>query len=123
MPTISHFDVAVDDVERAIKFYKELFGWKFTQPPGPIPYHLIETEDSDGKPGVGGGLGKRELPEQRISVYIGVDSVDRYSANVEKLGGKIVQPKMTVPGWGYLAICLDTENNTFGLWQDDTNAK
>jgi predicted enzyme related to lactoylglutathione lyase len=25
-------------------------------------------------------------------------------------------------GWGYLAVCLDTEGNTFGLWQDDQNA-
>ena len=25
-----------------------------------------------------------------------------------------------VPGWGYLAICVDTENNTFGLWEEDS---
>ena len=39
---------------------------------------------------------------------------------VEKLGGKVVMPKTAVPGWGYLAICMDTENNTFGLWEETT---
>ena len=29
---------------------------------------------------------------------------------------------MIVPGCGYLVICHDTENNMFGLWQDDKNA-
>jgi predicted enzyme related to lactoylglutathione lyase len=24
---------------------------------------------------------------------------------------------------GYLAICLDTENNTFGIWETDESAK
>jgi predicted enzyme related to lactoylglutathione lyase len=28
-----------------------------------------------------------------------------------------------VSGWGYLAICVDTENNTFGLWEEDRNVK
>jgi hypothetical protein len=76
----------------------------------------------DGNRGVGGGLGKRGEPSQRITSYIGVDNIDEYSRKVEELGGKVVQPKMTVPGWGYLAICTDTEGNTFGLWQDDKSS-
>ena len=27
MPTIQHFEFSVPDVERARKFYKEVFGW------------------------------------------------------------------------------------------------
>jgi predicted enzyme related to lactoylglutathione lyase len=27
-----------------------------------------------------------------------------------------------VPGMGYFAICLDTEGNTFGLWESDSSA-
>ena len=77
----------------------------------------------DGKRGVGGGLGKRGEPNQRITSYIGVNLIDEYSSKVEKLGGKVIQPKMTVPRWGYLAICTDTESNMFGLWQDDKNAE
>ena len=29
MPTIVHFDIPSDDIERLKKFYNELFGWKF----------------------------------------------------------------------------------------------
>jgi predicted enzyme related to lactoylglutathione lyase len=123
MPTIVHFDVAADDPERAKKFYRELFDWKMENPPGMTDYYLIETKDLNGERGVGGGLGKRGDPGQRITSYIGVGSVDEYAARVEKLGGILVQPKMTVPGWGYLAVCLDTEDNMFGLWQDDKNAQ
>ena len=50
-------------------------------------------------------------------------SVDEYVNKVDKLGGKVIQSKMTVPGWGYLVICFDTEDNMFGLWQEDKNAK
>ncbi len=123
MPTVVHFDVATDNLERAKKFYEALFDWKMESPPGMTDYYLIETADLDGKRGVGGGLGKRREPKQRITSYIGVDSVDKYSSKVKKLGGKVIQPKMTVPQWGHLAICMDTENNMFGLWQDDKDAK
>jgi predicted enzyme related to lactoylglutathione lyase len=122
MPTIVHFDVASDNPERAKKFYEQLFEWKLEVPPGMTDYYLINTSGLKGEDGVGGGLGKRGDPSQRITVYFGVESVDEYSSKIEQLGGKVIQSKMAVPGWGYLAACVDTEGNTFGIWQDDTNA-
>ena len=123
MPTIVHFDIATDNPERAKKFYESLFDWKLASPPGMTDYYLVETEDLDGQKGVGGGLGRRGEPGQKITVYIGVDSIDEYNAKVQELGGKVIYAKMPVPGWGYLATCQDTEGNTFGLWQVDPTAK
>jgi predicted enzyme related to lactoylglutathione lyase len=40
-------------------------------------------------------------------------------SKVRDLGDTVVVTKISVPGWGYMATCLDTEGNTFGLWQDD----
>jgi len=120
MPTIVHFNLPADDPERARLFYRELFGWKFEAPPGFPDYYLVETEDLEGMPGIGGGMGKRESPYQQITNYIGVSSVDEYLAKVESLGGKIILPKMPVPGFGNLAVCMDTEGNPFGLWQEET---
>jgi predicted enzyme related to lactoylglutathione lyase len=122
MPTIVHFDIASDDPQRAKKFYESLFDWEMAGPPGMTDYYLIETEDLKGNRGVGGGLGKRGEPSQRITSYIGVDNIEKFSNKVAELGGKVVQPKMTVPGWGYLSLCMDTEGNAFGLWQDDKDA-
>lgn len=64
-------------------------------------------------------MGKRGTPDQKIVNYIGVSSIDEYLLKVKELGGKVLMPKSAVPGWGYLAICMDTENNTFGLWEDE----
>jgi predicted enzyme related to lactoylglutathione lyase len=123
MPSIVHFDLPADDPTRARKFYSELFGWKFERYPGPEEYYLIETGYLEGQPGVRGGMGKRGSPDQKITNYIGVASIDEYLARVESLGGKVILPKMTVPGFGYLAVCLDTEGNSFGLWEEDPTAK
>lgn len=122
MPTIVHFDIATDDPERAKQFYESLFGWKLESPPGMTDFYLIETEDLAGNKGVGGGLGKRGDPYQKITCYIGVDSIDEYCRKVANLRGTVVHPKMPVPGWGYLATCMDTEGNMFGIWQDDKTA-
>ncbi len=87
IPIIVHFDIAADDPERAKKFYEDLFAWKFVQTPG-MPYYLIETTDLAGNKGVAGGLGKRGAPYQRISNFIGVESIEEYSATVVELGGE-----------------------------------
>ena len=67
---------------------------------------------------------KRHAPEQQgILNYIDVKSVDEYSAKVKQLGGVVKVPKMAIPKMGYMAVCSDTENNTFGLFENDTSAK
>jgi len=119
MSTIVHFDVPVNDIERAKKFYKELFGWKIERMPGEMEYYGISTFDENGKEGVGGGMGLRGDPSQSITNYFGVPSIDTHLKKVEELGGKMIMPKTKIPGYGYLAICMDTENNLFGLWETE----
>jgi predicted enzyme related to lactoylglutathione lyase len=123
MSTIVHFDVPVEDVERAKNFYSNLFGWKIERVPGPMEYYNIETTDDKGEPSIGGGMGKSMMPNPVITNYIGVQSVDEYIKKVIQLGGKIIMPKTIITGFGYLAVCLDTEGNRFGLWETDENAK
>ena len=119
MPTIVHFDVPVDDTERAKKFYEALFGWKIEKMPGPMEYYGIMTTNEQGEEAVGGGMAKREAQSDSITNYIGVPSIDEYMEKVEKLGGEVIMPKTPIPGYGFLAVCLDTEKNKFGLWQED----
>ncbi len=119
MPTIVHFDVAADVPERARAFYESLFGWQMFSPPGMGEFHLIQTTDLIGQPGVGGGLGRRGEPSQRITVYFGVEDIDVCCEKISALGGQVTLPRTPVPGFGYLANCIDTEGNPFGLWQED----
>lgn len=118
MPTVVHFEIPADDVSRAQKFYAELFGWEIKEIPN-MDYWFVTTT---GEKPVNGGMMKRQHPQQAITNYIDVSSVSDSAAQVEKLGGKVVVPKTAVPGMGYFAVCLDTENNTFGLWETDMKA-
>jgi len=122
MSTIVHFDVPAENIERAKKFYSVLFDWKFESYPG-MQYNLVTTTNLDGAPGIGGGMGKRMDPSQHIVNYFGVKSIDASIQQVKSLGGSILMNKMAVQQMGYLATCLDTEGNTFGLWEADTSAK
>jgi predicted enzyme related to lactoylglutathione lyase len=126
MPTIVHFEIPADDIERAKKFYNDLFGWKMEKLSGtegqPIEYWVVTTTDDKGNKALGGGMMKRQVPEHQVTNYIGVESVDEYASKVAKLGGKVVAPKHAVPGMGYFALCIDTENNSFAIWESK-NAK
>ena len=126
MPTIVHFDIPSDNIERSKKFYSDLFGWKMDKWSGSseaMEYWLISTVDDKGNKALGGGMGKRQSPQQQITNFIDVESVDEFSSKVEKLGGKVISPKMPVPGMGYMAVCTDTENNGFGIFEADQTAK
>lgn len=116
------FEIPADDLERAKKFYKSLFGWKFAKLPAAVnDYWHVDTGGKDTSPD--GGLMPRMHPEQSITNYISVPSVDRAAAKAEKLGGTVCRAKTAVPGMGYFAVCMDTEGNTFALWEMNEKAK
>jgi predicted enzyme related to lactoylglutathione lyase len=136
MPTIVHFEIPADDIERSKKFYTDLFGWKIEKlsvtddsrltsvaTAQPIEYWIITTTDDKGNKALGGGIMKRQMSEHRVTNYIGVKSVDEYSSKVEKLGGKVIAPKHAVPGMGYFVLCSDTENNAFAIWETNEKAR
>ena len=116
MGSIIHFDISADDVQRARKFYEQLFGWKIEKfPTGQQEYYLIETETATGEKGVSGGIAKREKEYQKITKFIQLDSIDESIAKVKELGGQIIEPKTAIPSVGYIAGCKDTEDNIFGI--------
>jgi predicted enzyme related to lactoylglutathione lyase len=136
MPTVVHFDIPSDNLERTKKFYTELFGWKMDKMPGTDQreYWMFSTttnerggSNSGGGGGeqqtVSGGMMERQMPQEPIMIYIGVDSVTQYSNKVERLGGKVIKQKTEVPGYGWFTICTDSENNGFALWEAKPNTK
>lgn len=38
MPRSIHFDMAVDNPEQEMNFYRDIFGWKFEKWSGPMEY-------------------------------------------------------------------------------------
>ena len=121
MPKVIHFEINADDPLRAKKFYEDVFKWKIEHWEGPMEYWTIDAGEEDE--GIGGGLQKREKPEDQIFNYIGVSSVDEISKKIEKSGGTLVSPKITVPTVGYFYMFTDTEGNKLGIMQEDDSAK
>jgi uncharacterized protein len=120
--TLVHFEVPANDVEKLKRFYEKVFGWKITQSPGPIEYWLIQTVpvDANGKlirPGVNGDMYKKEVPESKPINYFSVESISDFLVKIEKLGGKVTQPKQEVPEIGWIAAAEDPEGNQIALIQ------
>jgi hypothetical protein len=121
MPRVIHFEISVDDPERAKKFYEDVFGWKIEKW-GPVDYWLIMTGDKS-EPGIDGAIKKRGTPQESTINTINVPSIDEFIKKVKKNGGKVLMPKMTIPGIGYNTYCQDTEGNVFGIMEEDKTTK
>ena len=81
-----------------------------------MQYHdVITGEPQEGTLNMG-GLYKRQMAEVIIN-HVMVEDIDKVLAKVEKLGGRIVMPKMDIPSVGLNAIIQDTEGNTIGIWK------
>jgi uncharacterized protein len=121
--TIVHFEIPSDNIERANKFCTDLFGWKMEKVPGPMEYWMFTTgANNNGEQTFSGGVMERKIPSchEQITIYIAVNSVKEYAKRVEELGGKVIKPKTEVRSYGWFALCMDTENNIFALWEANT---
>jgi predicted enzyme related to lactoylglutathione lyase len=116
----NHFEIPVDDADRAEKFYGAVFGWTFQRYEGaPEYYGMVNT--GEGEPGINGALFQRG-PDAETTLTMSVDSIEGAIARIEDAGGEIVQGKTPIPGMGWFATCRDTEGNKFGLFTNDSNA-
>jgi predicted enzyme related to lactoylglutathione lyase len=121
MSKVVHFEVMAEDPARATEFYSKVFGWEITKWDGPQDYWLVTTGAED-QPGINGGIAKSQGQAMTVNT-VDVSSVDEFANKVEANGGKVVVPKMAVPGIGYLVYCQDTEGIVFGMMQADPSAK
>jgi predicted enzyme related to lactoylglutathione lyase len=64
-----------------------------------MEYWLITTTDDKGNMALGGGIMKRQGPQQPITNYIDVESIDEYSSKVQQLGGKVLFRKQQFQEW------------------------
>jgi predicted enzyme related to lactoylglutathione lyase len=121
MPRVVHFEFYAQDPDRAIQFYHNVFGWEISRWEGPQDYWLISAGE-EGEPGIDGAIGRRDSDLQ-CNVVVGVQSVDQTTQAVLAAGGKVVVPKMSVPGVGYAAYYADPEGLVFGVMEGDPSAQ
>ncbi len=131
MGRLIHFEIHVDDMDRAKTFYGEVFDWSFQDWSdfAGMPYFGAVTGD-DNEMGINGALVQRQgpstVPNQALNGYactMGVEDYDSIEAKILSKGGKVALPKYALPGMAWQGYYLDTEGNIFGIHQPDVNAK
>jgi predicted enzyme related to lactoylglutathione lyase len=112
---ITHIEIPADDVERARRFYRELFGWQTGEIEGMPGYFLFSFGEIKS---AGGAIGKRGIDiAEQVRNYIEVDAIDPVLARVPALGGTVKTPRTEIPGQGWFAVIDDSEGNELGLFE------
>jgi len=108
----AHVELSTDDVKKAKKFYGSVFAWKLNDMPA-MAYTMIDVSG-----GVGGGLQKKQMPEQPAAwlPYVQVDDVKATMAKVLKGGGKAVLEYQEIGDMGSIGIFTDPQGATLGVW-------
>jgi len=123
----TYFDLSVTDLEAARRFFERALGWRFEKFPMPYEYYRIQAGAPD-EPGIDGGIGAAKdapLAGERptTQVTIPVNNLDEVLARVRDSGGRIMEPKMPIPGIGWYATCAEPGGLLFGLVQADPDVR
>jgi uncharacterized protein len=128
---IVHFDISVDDVDKAVDFYKDVMGWKLEKYGGEggregmeEMQYMAVNPDPDKEDVVWGGILKKSMPQQTgLNYYNAEGGLEAFNMRVKDKGGTVMMEKRPIPGMGWFSVCIDPENNPFAGWVDDKDAK
>ena len=113
------FEIYVQDMARARRFYETVLGVKLEQL-GPVgeDLEMWAFQMSPDRPGAGGALvrtpGMPSAPGGTL-IYFGCDDCAVEAGRVDKAGGKIQREKMSIGEYGHIVLAIDTEGNLIGL--------
>jgi hypothetical protein len=109
---VVHIEIPAANIQAAGAFYQELFDWKMQHVP---EFDYTMWEDGSG---FGGGFNKvsDENPAGKVLVYIDSDDIEADLKKVEQLGGRVVHPKMEIPGTGWFGMFEDPSGNVLALY-------
>ncbi len=123
MNRITHFEIPAKKPEASMKFFKNVFNWKFTKwENSNVDYWMVDTGDKK-EVGINGGLYPRTKPEQIVVNTIDVADIETSIKKIKENGGTIATPKIAIPTVGWFAHFKDPDGNLFGVIQMDPKAK
>jgi uncharacterized protein len=126
MGKVVHFEIPVDDLDRAKAFYSTVFGWGLqTMGEEMQNYTIAVTTPIDDQtqapkePGAINGALMRRTDHTPVPVLtIDVDSVEEALKRIEAENGTIVTSRTEIPGMGAFGYFKDSEGNVVGLWEN-----
>jgi predicted enzyme related to lactoylglutathione lyase len=111
------FEVPVKDLDRATKFYENVFDVKLTtEEMGAMTMAMFPFEQ--GVPGAAGALVKAESYEPSHAgtvVYFSVGDIDETLRRINAGGGRTLMPKTAIGQYGFIAQYEDTEGNRLAI--------
>ncbi len=111
------FEIYVQDMERAKRFYESVFQVKLERLNAPDLEIWAFPMEMD-KAGASGALVKMEGVQSggnSTLVYFHSTDCAIEAARVSKAGGRIQREKMSIGQYGFIALAYDTEGNMFGF--------
>ena len=116
---VGYFEIPVNDMDRAVDFYKNVFGFEFDyeEIDGYImalfPFNEVES-------GITGALVKGDVykpSHSGVLIYFNTTDIDEILSAVLENNGRMLYPKTSVGTYGYVAEFEDSEGNRIGLSQ------
>jgi predicted enzyme related to lactoylglutathione lyase len=126
MDSVNHFEIPVDDKEKAKEFYGSVFGWQIVDIPmqAGVTYTIATTTASDPQSGrptepgaINGAIIERSGQISAPVVTITVSSISDALQKVTAAGGKVAMDRQEIPGMGAYGYFVDVAGNVIGLWE------
>ena len=116
---VGWFEIYVQEMERAQKFYEAVLQVELAELAAPVPdLQMLAFPMHMEAGGAPGALVKMEgCPSGGMGtlVYFTCEDCANEESRVEAAGGKIFRPKMSIGQYGFITLATDTEGNLFGL--------
>jgi uncharacterized protein len=115
---VQWFEIYVQDMPRARRFYETVLGVALQQLPGP-DLEMWAFPMLPDQPGSGGALVRAEgMPSggNSVMVYFNCADCAVEAARVATAGGRLERDKMSIGEYGFIALARDTEGNMIGLY-------
>lgn len=121
---VNWFEIYVQDIDRARKFYETVLGETMTEMEVPTDgiddksVRLVAFPFAENSINASGALVQAAgVPSggNGTMVYFTCEDCEIEQSRVEGAGGKVLSPKFAIGQFGFCAICSDTEGNAFGL--------
>lgn len=115
---VVYFEIPVNDIDRAIRFYKEVFNFEFEKEN--IDHNEMALFPfADKNSGISGALVKGEIykpTKDGVLIYFNTLDIIKTLKLVTENKGQILYSK-TDSGYGFVAEFEDTEGNRIALYQ------
>ena len=115
---VGWFEIYVNDLPRAKKFYETMLDTKFEKLSSDSHLEMWGFPMDMQTMGAGGALVKMEGVEagnNSVIVYFKSDDCNIEEKKVTSAGGMIFKPKFSIGNYGFISLVKDTEGNIIGL--------